>query len=341
MCRRRGGRAALPRRRRPATRPRTATPRGRWGAPPSGSQGPRGGVRAHQMRLEHAIEVRDLRTAQKEVKVLLAMLGADRRPTWCGSPTSTGGCSSSWAGRSAPERARKSCREARTVGPKHGGERSSAPGRTSSFSPAPGRPRLSAAMAASTRLPPVREPRRPMQSKTLGSAGLRGLARRQGGRGAEDRPAGGDPEKLVARGRPSPRSATSPAPSSTSPRRSSRARDPGVVLPLLLKVCIAERRYRVALDYAEPELKRHPGDYRLRFVVASFYATIGDDDSARERARADRARQARLRGGAHYALAVLLRDEDGRRGSARHAVPRVPAHRAARVARRRGPGLAA
>lgn len=30
--------------------------------------------RAHQMRLEHAIEVRDLRTAQKEVKVLLAML---------------------------------------------------------------------------------------------------------------------------------------------------------------------------------------------------------------------------------------------------------------------------
>lgn len=30
--------------------------------------------RAHQMRLEHAIEVRDLRTAQREVKVLLAML---------------------------------------------------------------------------------------------------------------------------------------------------------------------------------------------------------------------------------------------------------------------------
>lgn len=30
--------------------------------------------RAHQMRLEHALEVRDLRTAQKEVKVLLALL---------------------------------------------------------------------------------------------------------------------------------------------------------------------------------------------------------------------------------------------------------------------------
>lgn len=36
--------------------------------------------RAHQMRLEHAIEVRDLRTAQKEVKVLLAMLQGQTGP---------------------------------------------------------------------------------------------------------------------------------------------------------------------------------------------------------------------------------------------------------------------
>jgi len=36
--------------------------------------------RAHQMRLEHAIEVRDLRTAQKEVKVLLAMLEGQTGP---------------------------------------------------------------------------------------------------------------------------------------------------------------------------------------------------------------------------------------------------------------------
>jgi hypothetical protein len=36
--------------------------------------------RAHQMRLEHAIEVRDLRTAQKEVKVLLAMLSGQSGP---------------------------------------------------------------------------------------------------------------------------------------------------------------------------------------------------------------------------------------------------------------------
>jgi hypothetical protein len=40
--------------------------------------------RAHQMRLEHAVDVRDLRTAQKEVKVLLAMLSGQTGPyvTW-------------------------------------------------------------------------------------------------------------------------------------------------------------------------------------------------------------------------------------------------------------------
>jgi hypothetical protein len=36
--------------------------------------------RAHQMRLEHAIEVRDLRTAQKEVNVLLALLEGQTGP---------------------------------------------------------------------------------------------------------------------------------------------------------------------------------------------------------------------------------------------------------------------
>jgi hypothetical protein len=40
--------------------------------------------RAHQMRLEHAVDVKDLRTAQKEVKVLLAMLNGQTGPyvTW-------------------------------------------------------------------------------------------------------------------------------------------------------------------------------------------------------------------------------------------------------------------
>jgi len=84
--------------------------------------------------------------------------------------------------------------------------------------------------------------------------------------------------------------------------------DPKVVLPLLLRVCIAERRYRVAIDYAEPHLRRRPGDFKLRFVVASLYQSIGDTASARRelelvmKSRPDHA-------DAHYAIAVLFRDD--------------------------------
>jgi tetratricopeptide (TPR) repeat protein len=58
--------------------------------------------------------------------------------------------------------------------------------------------------------------------------------------------------------------------------------DPKVVLPLLLRVCVAEQRYRAAIAYAEPQLKQVPEDYRLRFVIASLYVTIGEKDVAWE-----------------------------------------------------------
>lgn len=86
--------------------------------------------------------------------------------------------------------------------------------------------------------------------------------------------------------------------------------DPKQVLPLLLRVCIAERRYRVAIDYAEPELRKSPRDYRLRFVLASLYTTIGDTAAARgqlQRALDDNPSFAPV----HFALAVLLRDQEG------------------------------
>jgi hypothetical protein len=43
--------------------------------------------RAHQMRLSHSLDVKDLRTAQKEVKVLLAMLQGKNDPyvQWLGN----------------------------------------------------------------------------------------------------------------------------------------------------------------------------------------------------------------------------------------------------------------
>jgi tetratricopeptide (TPR) repeat protein len=86
--------------------------------------------------------------------------------------------------------------------------------------------------------------------------------------------------------------------------------DPKEVLPTLIKVCVADKRYRVAIDYAEPVLKKRPRDHRLRFVVASLYTAIGEPRIAREHMllvieeHPDHAE-------VHYALAVLLKNEEG------------------------------
>ncbi len=80
------------------------------------------------------------------------------------------------------------------------------------------------------------------------------------------------------------------------------------VLPLLLRVCVQANRYQVAVEYAEPFLKRHPGDWRLRMVVASLQLAIGHPAVARE--HYERVlEQNPDEPTAHYALAVLLRDE--------------------------------
>src|SRR5262249_30987608 len=87
------------------------------------------------------------------------------------------------------------------------------------------------------------------------------------------------------------------------------------VLPALLRVCIAAKRYRVAIDYATPYLRKHPGDNRLRFVVASLRAETGDVVLARadlEHVVKDAPDDA----GARFAYAVLLRDDCNDAGSA-------------------------
>jgi tetratricopeptide (TPR) repeat protein len=83
--------------------------------------------------------------------------------------------------------------------------------------------------------------------------------------------------------------------------------DPAVLLPQLLTVCIEANRYRVAIAYASPWLERHPGDRKLRFVVASLRTNVGDALGARadlERLVTDGPNDPR----AHFAYAVLLRD---------------------------------
>lgn len=56
--------------------------------------------------------------------------------------------------------------------------------------------------------------------------------------------------------------------------------DPRQVLPVLLRVCIAAQRYRVAIVYARDYANRWPADVRLRFVLATLEAAVGDDDQA-------------------------------------------------------------
>lgn len=84
--------------------------------------------------------------------------------------------------------------------------------------------------------------------------------------------------------------------------------DAGALLPELLRVCIASKRYRVAIDYATPWLDRHPEDTRLRFVVAALRASIGDAEGA-DRDFAQILRAAPNDAMVHFAYAVLLRDQ--------------------------------
>lgn len=83
--------------------------------------------------------------------------------------------------------------------------------------------------------------------------------------------------------------------------------DSQVVVPMLLRVCIGDGRYRAAIEYGEMHLRSHPKDSRTRFVVASVYAGIGEADKAREHLEkvvVDLPEQAE----AHFALAVLIRE---------------------------------
>jgi tetratricopeptide (TPR) repeat protein len=79
------------------------------------------------------------------------------------------------------------------------------------------------------------------------------------------------------------------------------------VLPLLLRVCVLDGRFQMAIQYAENHLQHAPTDIATRFVVGSLYSAIGDAGKAQaaynqvlevEPDNAD----------AHFALAVLLRD---------------------------------
>lgn len=58
--------------------------------------------------------------------------------------------------------------------------------------------------------------------------------------------------------------------------------DSRVLVRRLLEACVQDRRYRLAVDYAERHLRLDPGDVEVRFAMANLYAAIADGQMARQ-----------------------------------------------------------
>jgi len=83
--------------------------------------------------------------------------------------------------------------------------------------------------------------------------------------------------------------------------------DEGAVVRELVKVCLASSRLQTALKYAEPYLERNPGNPRLRYVVATIYASLNQTDRALW-ILSDVRGEAPDFAEAHYLAALLHRD---------------------------------
>ncbi|HEY5956478.1 MAG TPA: tetratricopeptide repeat protein [Polyangiaceae bacterium] len=86
--------------------------------------------------------------------------------------------------------------------------------------------------------------------------------------------------------------------------------EPHLLVRRLIRVCVADQRYRAALVYAEDYLRKHPLDDEVRFARATLAVGVGEPRLARD--DLNRLVEATPRNPeVHFALAVLLRDEFG------------------------------
>lgn len=85
--------------------------------------------------------------------------------------------------------------------------------------------------------------------------------------------------------------------------------DEKTVLPLLMHTYVVSQRYLVAIRVGERYVRSHPFDYRLRYLVGTLYAAVGDFQKAREQFEQVLTIDPK-HAQAHYALAVLLRDDE-------------------------------
>lgn len=82
------------------------------------------------------------------------------------------------------------------------------------------------------------------------------------------------------------------------------------VLPLLAHVCVAAGRYRAAGEYLRAHLRENPTDVRLHVLYGLLEAAVGEASVA-EREYVAAIRVQPDDPAAHYALAVLFRDNVG------------------------------
>ncbi len=81
-------------------------------------------------------------------------------------------------------------------------------------------------------------------------------------------------------------------------------------LPVLMRVCIAASRLRVAIGYAEPYLAENPRNWSLRLVVGSLYLSLDEPVKARRHLEAV-IHQKPDEPEAYYLMGLLMRDEVG------------------------------
>lgn len=81
-----------------------------------------------------------------------------------------------------------------------------------------------------------------------------------------------------------------------------------LVTPLLVEVCVRDGRYRAAIEYAAPYLKRHPNDVAMRYALGTLYQGTGDVRGAREQLESVVGKRPE-QPDPHYALGILLRDD--------------------------------
>jgi len=84
--------------------------------------------------------------------------------------------------------------------------------------------------------------------------------------------------------------------------------DETVVMPVFLRVCVAAKHYRLAVEYADAALARHPADARLRFLTGALHVSVGEPARARDYLE-EAARQLRDDADVQFSVAVFFRDD--------------------------------